>query len=220
MVVMSELDIDGIIGLDFMQKYSCSIDIAKELLLVQGQAVELAMKGKVGYLRVCSSEEPRENANVPVFDKKVSESAHKSVRKHKHRNTLSQKHDHDRKLHCESFRPADHVNVLSTPVGKSPKFSQVWHSPVRVKPKMSDVTYLVDCGRKGKDQLIHVDRMKRLHSQRLVGESDDAVCSEQAGPAGKKESGSDEPWVKEDQDDDLVNDFSDSVSHALFKHPR
>ena len=35
MVVMSELDIDGILGLDFMQKYSCSIDIAKELLLVQ-----------------------------------------------------------------------------------------------------------------------------------------------------------------------------------------
>ena len=41
MVVMSDLDIDGILGLDFMQKYSCSIDIAKGLLLVQGKRSNL-----------------------------------------------------------------------------------------------------------------------------------------------------------------------------------
>ena len=56
MVVMSELDIDGILGLDFMKKYSCSIDIANELLLFQGQAVELVMRGKVGCYRVRSGD--------------------------------------------------------------------------------------------------------------------------------------------------------------------
>ena len=61
MVVMSELDIDGILGLDFMKKYSCSIDIANELLLFQGQAVELVMKGKVGCYRVRSGD----NLKVP-----------------------------------------------------------------------------------------------------------------------------------------------------------
>ena len=88
------------------------------------------------------------------------------------------------------------------------------------KKKMSDVTYLVDCGRRGKDQVIHVDRMKRLHSQRLVGESDDVVSNEQAGPTGTKESGSDEPWVKEDQDEDPVNDFSDLPTIPLARSGR
>ena len=44
--------------------------------------------------------------------------------------------------------------------------------------------------------------------------------SEQAGPAGKKESGSDEPWVKEDQDDDPVNDFSDLPTIPLARSGR
>ena len=137
--------------------------------------------------------------------------AHKTVRKNLQQASLRQKHYHDRKLHWESFHPGDQVYVYfpRTQVGKSPMLTQCWHGHFRVIQKLSDVTYLVDCNRKGKDQVIHVDRMKWLHSQRLVGESDDAVSSEQAGPAGKKESGSDEPWVKEDQDDDLVNDSSD-----------
>ena len=120
MVVMSELDIDGIIGLDFMQKYSCSIDIAKGLLLVQGQAVELAMKGKVGCLRVLTGEEPRENANIPVCTKKVSEKAHMPVRKRAHITKLSQKYYHDRKRYRESLR---------TQVGKSPKLTKFRRSP-------------------------------------------------------------------------------------------
>ena len=112
--------------------------------------------------------------------------------------SLRQKHYHDRKLHWESFLPGDQVYVYfpRTQVGKSPKFTQYWHGPFRVKQKLSDVTYLVDCGRKGKDQVIHVDRMKRLHSQRLVGEVEDAFGGELAGHGAKKESCSDEPWVK------------------------
>ena len=209
MVVMSDLDIDGIIGLDFMQKYSCSIDIAKELLLVQGQAVELAMKGKIGCIRVSSCEEPRENANVPVFDKKVSETAHKSVGRHTHRNTLSQKHDHDRKLHSESFRPRDHANILHTQVSKYPNLKQFWRSHNQVKKKTSDVTHLVDYGHQENGQVTHVDHMKRLRSQRIEGEADDAVIIEHAGHNVKGESGSDEPSVKEDKYDDPVNNFSD-----------
>ena len=209
MVVMSDLDIDGILGLDFMQKYSCSIDVAKRLLLVQGQTTELAMKGKVGCLRVLSGEEPKENVNIPVCTKKVSEKAHRSIRKRAHITKLSQKHYHDRKRHWERFRPADRVNVLSTPVGKSPKFTKFRRSPYQMKKKMSDVTYLVDCDRQGKDQVIHVGRMKRLYLQKPAGEAGDAPSSKQTGYIADEESGSDEPSVKYEQGDDQVNDYSD-----------
>ena len=74
---------------------------------------------------------------------------------------------------------------------------------------MSDVTYLLDCGRHGKDQVIHVDRMKRLYSQKLAGEAGDASASEQAGCIANEESGSDEPSLKYEQGDDQVNDYSD-----------
>ena len=35
---------------------------------------------------------------------------------------------------------------------------------------MSDVNYLVDCGKRGADQVIHVDRMRHLRGQTLIGE--------------------------------------------------
>ena len=147
---------------------------------------------------------PREDANIPVCTKKVSEKAHRPIRKREQITKLSQKHYHNRKR-----RPGDHANVLHTQVSKSPNFKQFWRSPNQVKKKTSDVTHLVDYGRQCNDQVIHVDRMKRLRSQRIVGEADDAVIIEHAGHNVKGESGSDEPSGKEDKYDDPVNDFSD-----------
>ena len=56
LVVVADVGIDGIIGLDFMEKYACSIDIQGRLLVIQGQAVKLHMEGKVGCYRVCLGE--------------------------------------------------------------------------------------------------------------------------------------------------------------------
>ena len=42
---------------------------------------------------------------------------------------------------------------------------------------MSDVTYMVNCGIRGSNQVIHVDRIRLKRSQTLVGERDDLVES-------------------------------------------
>ena len=89
-----------------------------------------------------------------------------------------------------------------------------------MKKKMSDVTYLVDCDRQGKDQVIHVGRMKRLYSQKHAGEAGDVSASEQAGHIANEESGSDEPSVKYEQSDDQVNDYSDLPTVPCAKSGR
>ena len=176
------------------------------------------MKGKVGCLRVCSGEEPSDNANVPVCTKEVSVKAHKSISKRAHINTFSMKQCQDRKLYSKSFRPGDHVDVLCTQEGKSTKFKKFLRIPYQVKKKMSDVTYLVDCDRQGKDQVIHVDHMKRLHSQKLVGE--DSKTNDQAGQIEKDESASHKQSFKDEEYDSAVNNFSDLPTIPMARSGR
>ena len=88
---------------------------------------------------------------------------------------------------------------------------------------MCDVTYLVDCGRQGKDQVIHVDRMKRLHSQKLVGETNEihTETNEQTGQIEKDESAaSSKQSVKDEEYNDQVNDFSDLLTIPLARSGR
>ena len=100
------------------------------------------------------------------------ENAHRHVRIHTEQSMVRQKHYHDRKLHWKTFSTGDRVCVYfpRTKPGKSPKFTTFWNGPYIVKSRLSDVTYLVDCGRNGRDQFIHVDRMRPLRSQILTGE--------------------------------------------------
>ena len=100
------------------------------------------------------------------------ENAHRHVRIHTEQSMVRQKHYHDRKLHWKTFSKGDRVCVYfpRTKPGKSPKFTTFWNGPYTVKSRLSDVTYLVDCGRNGRDQVIHVDRMRPLRSQILTGE--------------------------------------------------
>ena len=100
------------------------------------------------------------------------ENAHKHVMVHTNQSMVRQKHYHDRKLHWEGYTPGDRICVYfpRTHKGKSPKFTTYWNGPYTVKKKMSDVTYLVDCGRRGSNQVIHVDRMRHLRPQTLLGE--------------------------------------------------
>jgi hypothetical protein len=41
--------------------------------------------------------------------------------------------------------------------------------PFKVLEKCTDVTYRVECGNKGKSQIIHVDRMRKRNPQILEG---------------------------------------------------
>ena len=85
---------------------------------------------------------------------------------------LRQKHYHGRKLKWKSFRNGEEVYVYfpRRKQGTFPKFTSYWQGPFRVIRKMSDLTYLVNCGTRGKKQVIHVDRMKKKYPQVLTGE--------------------------------------------------
>ena len=100
------------------------------------------------------------------------EEAHRIVQEHVEGEILRQKKYHDQKLSWEQFSKGDKVLVFF-PIrkpGRSPKFTSYWRGPFSVLKKNSDWTYLVNCGRGAKSQVIHVDRMRRCKPQKLFGE--------------------------------------------------
>lgn len=100
------------------------------------------------------------------------EDAHQLVRGNVKGQMLRQKKLHDQKLSWQQFKAGDDVFVFFPNVkpGQSPKLACRWKGPFRVIAKLTDVTYRVRCGRKGKMQVIHVDRMKPKKTQRLRNE--------------------------------------------------
>ena len=104
--------------------------------------------------------------------KEKLELAHSLVRKHSSQAMKRQKTLHDLKLNWQKFQAGDQVYVYFPRYmsGQSPKLSQFWRGPFNVEEKVSDVTYKVNCGAKGKPQIIHVDRMRLKVRQRLSGE--------------------------------------------------
>lgn len=87
---------------------------------------------------------------------------------------VRQKLYHDRKLKWKRFEPKKRVYVYFTrkKAGTSSKFTSFWQVPFVVIKRMTDLTHLVKCGRRGSEQVIHVDRMRKKHSQVLSGEVD------------------------------------------------
>ncbi|XP_071153837.1 uncharacterized protein [Mytilus edulis] len=88
-----------------------------------------------------------------------------------------QKHYHDLKLSYQNFRKDDEVYVYF-PVKKpvmSSKLTSFWKGPFKILDKYGDITYKVDCGYRGKPQVIHVDRLKKKNKQTLRTESDNTI---------------------------------------------
>ena len=79
------------------------------------------------------------------------EEAHKLVRKNTEQAMVRQKHYHDKKLNWRKFDVNDEVYFYfpRTKMGQSPKFTSYWRGPYQVMRKMSDVTYVVNCGPRG-----------------------------------------------------------------------
>ncbi|XP_071123285.1 uncharacterized protein [Mytilus edulis] len=85
-----------------------------------------------------------------------------------------QKHYHDLQLSYQDFRKDDEVYIYF-PVkksGMSSKLTSFWKGPFKILDKYGDLTYKVDCGYRGKPQVIHVDRLKKKNKQTLRTESD------------------------------------------------
>ena len=88
---------------------------------------------------------------------------------------VRQKHYHDRKLKWHYFEVGEEVYVYfpRRKPSTSPKFTSFWRGPFKVVKKISDLTYLVNCGLRGLDQVIHVDRMRKKRAQILSGENNE-----------------------------------------------
>lgn len=104
------------------------------------------------------------------------EEAHSAVRYHTGQEMRRQKRYHDAKVHWQRFAKNDKVYVFfpQRKVGHSPKFTSYWRGPYTIVGKKSDLLYEVDCGYRGKLQVIHADRLKLHKSQVLADEEVDA----------------------------------------------
>lgn len=100
------------------------------------------------------------------------ELAHTFVRQNTGLSIYRQKQYHDRKISFEKLEVDDKVYVLF-PVkqsGQSSKLCSFWRGPFQIKEKLCEVLYVVNCGRNGTHQVIHVNRLKLARSQLLSGE--------------------------------------------------
>lgn len=50
--------------------------------------------------------------------------------------------------------------------GQSSKFTSYWRGPYKVLSKLTYLTYKVDCGPRGRPQVIHVERMRQKYPQK------------------------------------------------------
>ena len=109
--------------------------------------------------------------------KERMESAHSIVRRNTETAMRRQKRYHDLKLSWQKFEKDDEVYVYF-PVrksGRSPKFTSFWRGPYKIIDQCTEVTYRVNCAYRGKEQVIHVDRIRKKNMQRL---RDEAIESE------------------------------------------
>lgn len=102
------------------------------------------------------------------------ERAHAFVRRHAEGAMFRQKHYHDMKISYEKFKEGENVYVYfpQRKVGCSPKCTSYLRGPFKILTKLSEVLYKVNCGRNGKDQVIHCDRLKTCKAQILKGENE------------------------------------------------
>ena len=103
---------------------------------------------------------------------------HKHVREYVKGAMHLQKKYYDQKLSWQSFQPGDQVFIFFPNVKPGlTKLAYLWREPFKVIAKITDVTYKINCGRKGKPQVIHVDRIRKKYPQNLPGEESEQIES-------------------------------------------
>ena len=129
----------------------------------------------------CSWKEVPKNDWVWILRDRM-EHAHALVRRYAEGAMLRQKHYHDMKMSYERFNRGEDVYVYfpQRKAGCSPKFTSYWRGPFKVVAKISEVLYKVNCGRNGKEQVVHCDRMKTCKAQTLRGEEEMQVFTDDA----------------------------------------
>ena len=58
-MVVADIDVDGLLGLDFLKKNNCTLDMKRDILTVKGRICKLSVDGKIGCYRISVSETVR-----------------------------------------------------------------------------------------------------------------------------------------------------------------
>lgn len=88
-------------------------------------------------------------------------------------------------LAWQIFEPGSQIYVFFPirKAGQYPKFTSYWRGPYKVLSNLTDLTYKVDCGPRGRPQVIHVDMMRKKYPQTLRGEAcDEKRSAPEKGP--------------------------------------
>ena len=150
-----------------------------------------------------------EHTNEWVWELRENlEMAHTFVRQNTGFSIQRQKRYHDRKSTFENLKVNDKVYVLF-PVkgaGQTIKFCSFWRGPFKVIEKLCDVLYVVDCGRNGTHQVIHIDRLKKAKPQTLANEVEDNNVPDTIPDVSGMQSESASSHDEEEEGDNIEHD--------------
>ena len=135
------------------------------------------------------------------------EMTHTFVRQNTGVSIQRQKRYYDRKTRFENFEVNDNVYVLFPvkQVGLTAKFCSFWRGPFQIKERLCDVLFVVNCGRNGTYQVIHIDRIKRAKSQTLHGEADlDESLSHETNQTNEADLQTESLDITEEEEEDNV----------------
>ena len=68
-VVVADIDLELILGLDFLKNHECQIDVVQNVLSIHGKSCELMCNGKIGCYRILVSEK----VNIPAMTEMIIE---------------------------------------------------------------------------------------------------------------------------------------------------
>ena len=68
-MVVADIDVDGILGLDFLKKNNCTVDMSKNIITVKGRKCKMNVEGKIGCYRISVSE----TINIPSMSEVIIE---------------------------------------------------------------------------------------------------------------------------------------------------
>jgi transposase InsO family protein len=81
----------------------------------------------------------------------------------------AQKYQYDKRSNLQKFNVGDKVYMTTVVVQpqQSRKFTPKWQGPYRITQKISDLLYEVNTGKVGKEQIVHVNRLKPCYESQL-----------------------------------------------------
>ena len=110
------------------------------------------------------------NAWVWELQEKL-ESVHAFVRETTGSAIARQKKIHDKRSAFEVFNVRVLVYFPVKKTGQTHKFVPFWRGPFEVVGKISEILLKINCGRNEGIQTIHIDRVRKVRDQTLLGES-------------------------------------------------